>query len=212
MLKNLKLPSNFGGEVFIGKIWCEGSRVFDFLLIGGWWSNRAVFQESSAQPEVANLHLDAGLGSCRRTQRYYVYSLGKNQDPALRLHYCFLPDLFFCIPFLPWLVIVFICRQRKSKSLNKSYFLQTRNGGCPFKDSICIWEGPTGFCSAFIIIFDSNERSIFFLLKWEINYLSKLFSQMIYLALLLSSYFFIFLLLYICHILLIKFYVISCVI
>ena len=34
MLKNLKLPNDFGGEVFIGKIWCEGSRVFDFLLIG----------------------------------------------------------------------------------------------------------------------------------------------------------------------------------
>ena len=159
MLKNLKLPNDFGGEVFICKIWCEGPRVFDFILIGWWWSNRAVFQESSAQPEVANLHLDGDLSSCRRSQRYYVHSLGKNQDPALRLHYCFFTDLFFCIPFLPWLATVFICPRSKSKRLNKSYFLQSKMGDT---GSICIWEGPTGFCSAFFLFFDSNERSIIY--------------------------------------------------
>ena len=36
MLKNPKLSDGFQGEVFIGKIWGEGFRVCDFLLIG-WW-------------------------------------------------------------------------------------------------------------------------------------------------------------------------------
>ena len=36
MLKNLKLPDGLGGKVFKGKIWGEGCRVCDFLLIG-WW-------------------------------------------------------------------------------------------------------------------------------------------------------------------------------
>ena len=34
--KTPKLPDGFQGEVFIGKIWGEGYRVCDFLLIG-WW-------------------------------------------------------------------------------------------------------------------------------------------------------------------------------
>ena len=36
VLKNLKLPDGFGGEVFIGKTWGEGGRVCDFLLTGCW--------------------------------------------------------------------------------------------------------------------------------------------------------------------------------
>ena len=171
MLKNLKLPNDFGGEVFICKIWCEGSRVFDFLLIGWWWSNRAVFQESSAQSEVANLHLDGDFSSCRRSQRYYVHSLGKNQDPALRLHYCFFTDLFFCIPFLPWLATVFICPQSKSKRLNKSYFLQTRNKG--HRKYLYLRRSHRILLSFFLI----------FLTQMRDQLSTKLISQMIYLAL-----------------------------
>ena len=36
MLENPELLDGLGGEVFIGKIWGEGCRVCDFLLIG-WW-------------------------------------------------------------------------------------------------------------------------------------------------------------------------------
>ena len=43
---------------------------------------------------VLILHLDGGLGSCRRTQRCvsdcYVYPLRRNQDPASSLRCCFL--------------------------------------------------------------------------------------------------------------------------
>ena len=35
MLRNHELPDGLGGEVFIGKIWGEGCRIYDFLLIGG---------------------------------------------------------------------------------------------------------------------------------------------------------------------------------
>ena len=34
--KHPKLPDGFVGIVLIGKIWGEGCRVYDFLLIG-WW-------------------------------------------------------------------------------------------------------------------------------------------------------------------------------
>ena len=98
VLKRPELPDGFQGEVFIGKIWGAGCRVCDFLPIGWWWGNRAVLQESHAQPEVTILHLSGVLSSCRRTQRYYVYPLRRNQDPAPSLHCCFLsaPPLFLC--------------------------------------------------------------------------------------------------------------------
>ena len=57
------------GEVFIGKIWDEGFRMWGFLLIDWWCSNRVVLQGSCAQPEVTILHLGECLSSCRRTQR-----------------------------------------------------------------------------------------------------------------------------------------------
>ena len=61
--------------------------VCDFLLIGWWWGNKAVFQESCAQLEVTIHHLDGGLSSSRRTQRYcYAYYFRRNQDPGPLLH------------------------------------------------------------------------------------------------------------------------------
>ena len=71
MLKRPELPDGFQGRVFMGKIWSEGSRVCDFLLIGWWRGNRVVFQESCVQPEVTILHQGGGLSSCR-TQKYFV--------------------------------------------------------------------------------------------------------------------------------------------
>ena len=88
MLKKPELPDGFQESIFIGKIWGEGSRVCDFLLIGQWWGSKVLLQESCAQPEVTILHLGRGLRSCKRTERYcYIYSLRRNKDPAL---YCFL--------------------------------------------------------------------------------------------------------------------------
>ena len=60
--RNLKFPNRFLGKVFISKIWDEGYRVYDFLLNGWLWGNRAVLQKSSAQPKVTLLHLGGDLG------------------------------------------------------------------------------------------------------------------------------------------------------
>ena len=57
MFKNPTLPNGIWGEVFAGKIWGKGYQVCGFLWIGWWWGNRAVFQKSCAQPEVAMLSL-----------------------------------------------------------------------------------------------------------------------------------------------------------
>ena len=77
-------PWWFKGRFLQAKFVGEGCRVCDFLVIGWWWGNRAVLQECCVQPEVTILHLIGGLSSCRRTRRYcYIYSLSRNQDPAL---------------------------------------------------------------------------------------------------------------------------------
>ena len=57
-----QLPEGFPG-VFIGKIWGESCRVFDFLLAGWWSGNRVDLQESCAKPEVTILHLGGGRGA-----------------------------------------------------------------------------------------------------------------------------------------------------
>ena len=79
------------GEVFIGKIWGEGFRMWGFLLIDWWCSNRVVLQGSCAQPEVTILHLGECLSFCRRTQRQCcVYYLRRNQDLTPKLTLLFL--------------------------------------------------------------------------------------------------------------------------
>ena len=91
MLKNTKLPSGLGGKGFTGKLWGESCSMCDFLLIGWWWGSRVVLQECWVQPRVNILYQGRGLSSCRRTQRYpYVYSLRRNQNPALMADYSFL--------------------------------------------------------------------------------------------------------------------------
>lgn len=52
---------SLGEKVLIRKIWGESCMVYDFLLIGGRWGNRTVFQESGAQHEVTILHLEQGV-------------------------------------------------------------------------------------------------------------------------------------------------------
>ena len=61
----------------------------------------AVFQESCVQREVIVLRLGGGLCSCRRTDRHYVYSLGRNQYPVLIAALLFL-DCFFFVSAFPY--------------------------------------------------------------------------------------------------------------
>ena len=37
MLKNPKPPDGFGGKVFIGRVWGESCKVYDFLLFSFWY-------------------------------------------------------------------------------------------------------------------------------------------------------------------------------
>ena len=84
------------------KIWDEGCRVYDSSwLMGQWWSNRSVFQESCAQPKVAILHLCGGFSFYRRTRRHCSYMF-LEEEPVLR-HSCTIASwlLLFLLPFLP---------------------------------------------------------------------------------------------------------------
>ena len=95
--KNPELPDGLGGEVFIGKIWSEGCRVCDFLVVGWWevkgWCSRNL---------VLNLKLPfstwvGALFSAEELKDIIMYiSSGRNKDLAPLLHYCFLtvPPLF----------------------------------------------------------------------------------------------------------------------
>ena len=120
-----------------GESFGEGVRVVvllwaNFLLIGWWWGNMTVLQESCTQPEVTVLHVGGGLSFCWTIQRnFYIYSLRKNQDPTPRLHCCFLIVPFLCLHPLPYLISSCLNlpsgTQGRSKSLNEAYFVQARN-------------------------------------------------------------------------------------
>ena len=48
--KNSNSHMGFHERVFTGEIWSDDWWACNFLLIGGWWGNRVVFQESCAHP------------------------------------------------------------------------------------------------------------------------------------------------------------------
>ena len=107
----LSAYNGFWGRVLKAKFGCKGSRVSDFLLIGWWWGNRAVLQESCAQPGVTILPLGGGLSSCR-TQRCIVMYIPWEGTRILLYRgttVSWLLLLCFCIPSLPWLATVWIC-------------------------------------------------------------------------------------------------------
>ena len=86
----------FWGKSFYSKMWSEGCRVCDFLLIDWWLGNRGIFQKFCAQPEITILHPRGGLSSCRRTKDIlFCISLEKDPGPILSLH------------IISWLFIVF---------------------------------------------------------------------------------------------------------
>ena len=71
--KNQTQTHGLFGEVFIGKIWGECFRMWGFLLIDWWCSNRVVLQGSCAQPEVTILHLGGGPSSAEELKDIVVH-------------------------------------------------------------------------------------------------------------------------------------------
>ena len=100
-----------------------------FSMVGG--EVTGSFQKSGAQPKVTILHR-GGLSSSRRTQRYcQVYSLRRNQSPALFLYYNFL----IAPLFLPSLIFLFsnclnlpFGTQGRSRRLKSLYNKQKKQG------------------------------------------------------------------------------------
>ena len=98
--------------------------------------------------QVVNIFHLVGFLFCRGAQRYcYVYHLRGNQDPASRLHYCFLTVPPWCLRPLPSLISsclnLAIGTQGRSWRLNEAYFLQARNSG---HGKIFVPRSPTGSC------------------------------------------------------------------
>ena len=91
VLKNLKFSDNLGGKVFIGKIWGEGCRVW----LSSHWS--VVGEEGAALGILGSAwsyHPPSrwGLSFLQKNSKVLLsIFLEVNQDPASRLHYCFLP-------------------------------------------------------------------------------------------------------------------------
>ena len=99
---------------------------------------QGIFPTQGSNPHLLSLlHLQTGSlplappRFCRRTQKYYVYSLKINQDSAPRLHCC-----FWSVPLLslhPFPSLISSCLNLpfgtlgRSRSLNDAYFIQTRN-------------------------------------------------------------------------------------
>ena len=82
---------------------------------------------------------------------HYMYPLRGNQDPALKLHYCFLPVPPMSLHPLSSLISdclnLFLGTQGRSWRLNETHFLRTRNGG---HRKTFVPRSPAGLCTVSI--------------------------------------------------------------
>ena len=99
-LKNLEFPNGLGEKRY--RFGVEGCRMYGFLLIGCWWGNRAVLQESSVCPWITILHLCGGHSSAELTDIVtYIPWGGTRTLPQGCTNISWLFLLCFCIPSLP---------------------------------------------------------------------------------------------------------------
>ena len=69
------------GKVFIGKIWVEGCRECNFLLIALWWGNRACSRNLVFSLNLSSSTWRVGQSSSRKSRKYCtVYPLRGTQD------------------------------------------------------------------------------------------------------------------------------------
>lgn len=124
-----------GGRSFYRQNMVWGLRVCDFLLIGWRWDSRVVFQECCAQTKVTILHLIGGLSSCQRIKDIVTYIPGGGTRTLI---YCCPKALPLFLHSFPSMIAkclnLSLGTQGKSRMLNESYFLSTRNGGHWKKD------------------------------------------------------------------------------
>ena len=133
----LLTPWWLGGDSFLGKIWGEGGRECDFLLRGRWWGNRAVLQESGAEPVDTILHLNGALVPAELNDKVPWGGIWTLPQGSTLVSWLLFSYLF--IPSLPWLATIELPfgTLRKSRRLKEAYFLPTRNGDT---EKICTQE------------------------------------------------------------------------
>ena len=101
IFNQLKLSIGFQGRVYTPKFE-EGCRVYGFLLIGWRWDNRAVLQESCAQPEVTVLHWMGALVHTQELRDLYQLDMYNPWGGGTRT----LPD---CWTIVSWLPFLYLC-------------------------------------------------------------------------------------------------------
>ena len=95
---NFLKGESFGEGVRVVPLWAN------FLLIGWWWGDMTVLQESCAQPEVTVLHVGGDLSFCWTIQETFTYILwGRTRtlpQGCTIVSWLFLSCV--CIPSLTW--------------------------------------------------------------------------------------------------------------
>ena len=114
ILKRPVLPDGF--QV---RVWGEGSKMNDFLLIGCWWGNSVVFQESQSpvfwfrpvcclsswSPSSTWVGAFVPAGELKHSFRLLLHPLQRNSRTfVLSLQYCFLAAFPFFLPSLTTLI------------------------------------------------------------------------------------------------------------
>ena len=111
-LKNPELSDVFQGGVFKGKIWGEGCRVCDLLLIGWWWGwfsrNLELSLKLPSSPPPSWVGAMVPAEELRDTIIYIPWGRTRTLPQAcIIVSWLLFPCL--CIPSLPWLATVWIC-------------------------------------------------------------------------------------------------------
>ena len=129
--------------------WGEGWRVCDFSLIGWWWGNRALCQESCPQPEVTIFHLGGAPSSAEELKDIVMHTpWGGTRTLCQGCSTTWLLLPCFCIPSsLPRLATVWICPLELRKDQGGWMKPTNKNQGT---QKGFVLQSPTEHCSVSI--------------------------------------------------------------